>query len=140
MHQRWKQLLVAGALLAGTLSAAAPPARASELVYSPINPSFGGSPLNGPWLLGYAGAQNKFSGHGSSGYRQQDKPFVQKLAEDFSRRTVSRIENEILDALFDGRMSATDFGGLSSSSDEATIYIEVNQYGDGNTSNIDLGY
>jgi len=31
---------------------------ATELVYTPVNPSFGGSPLNGAWLLGNAQAQN----------------------------------------------------------------------------------
>nr|MBF0682604.1 curli production assembly protein CsgF [Pseudomonas sp.] len=33
-------------------------AGATELVYTPVNPSFGGSPLNGAWLLGGAQAQN----------------------------------------------------------------------------------
>lgn len=33
-------------------------AAATELVYTPVNPSFGGSPLNGAWLLGNAQAQN----------------------------------------------------------------------------------
>jgi curli production assembly/transport component CsgF len=32
---------------------------ASELVYTPVNPSFGGNPLNGPVLLNSAQAQNK---------------------------------------------------------------------------------
>ena len=33
---------------------------ATELVYTPVNPSFGGSPLNGTWLLGSAQAQNDY--------------------------------------------------------------------------------
>src|SRR4051794_17866009 len=32
---------------------------ASEMVYYPLNPSFGGNPLNGPVLLNSAQAQNK---------------------------------------------------------------------------------
>ena len=35
------------------------PALASELVYAPVNPSFGGSPLNGSVLLNAAQAQSK---------------------------------------------------------------------------------
>lgn len=35
-------------------------AQASELVYTPINPSFGGNPLNGPTLLNEAQVQNHF--------------------------------------------------------------------------------
>lgn len=33
-------------------------AQATELVYTPVNPSFGGNPLNGTWLLNSAQAQN----------------------------------------------------------------------------------
>lgn len=39
---------------------------ASELVYRPINPSFGGDPLNGNWLLSQATAQT--AGGGSPGF------------------------------------------------------------------------
>ena len=35
-------------------------ATATELIYTPVNPSFGGSPFNGAWLLSSAQAQNKF--------------------------------------------------------------------------------
>lgn len=36
-------------------------AGASELVYTPVNPSFGGNPNNGPILLSSAQAQNGFT-------------------------------------------------------------------------------
>ena len=35
--------------------------QASELVYTPVNPAFGGNPLNGTWLLSNAQAQNDHS-------------------------------------------------------------------------------
>ena len=38
-----------GMLLAGLLLSVG--VNATELVYTPVNPSFGGSPLNGAWLL-----------------------------------------------------------------------------------------
>lgn len=38
---------------------------ASEIVYRPINPSFGGDPINGNWLLSQASAQGE--GASSSG-------------------------------------------------------------------------
>lgn len=50
------QQKIAGILLAGL--ALCTGASATELVYTPVNPSFGGSPLNGAWLLGNAQAQN----------------------------------------------------------------------------------
>jgi curli production assembly/transport component CsgF len=52
-------LIVAGVLATGAVSA-------SELVYKPINPSFGGDPLNGNWLLSQATAQT--AGGGSPGF------------------------------------------------------------------------
>lgn len=42
-----------------TALVAVAPASATELVYYPLNPSFGGSPLNGPVLLNSALATNK---------------------------------------------------------------------------------
>lgn len=36
-------------------------ANASPLIYRPINPSFGGDPLNGNWLLAYGQGQKKGS-------------------------------------------------------------------------------
>lgn len=38
----------------------APQASAGEIVYTPVNPSFGGSPLNGAWMLNNAESQNDF--------------------------------------------------------------------------------
>lgn len=50
-QQKPTGILLAGLLLSSTVTA-------TELVYTPVNPSFGGSPLNGAWLLGNAQAQN----------------------------------------------------------------------------------
>jgi curli production assembly/transport component CsgF len=39
---------------------------ASELVYTPVNPNFGGSPLNGAALLSAASAQNSYQAKSAS--------------------------------------------------------------------------
>lgn len=53
------------------------PAGASELVYSPVNPSFGGSPLNGSVLLNAAQAQSK--------YQEPESAILQKTGlQDFN--------------------------------------------------------
>ncbi|HEV7306110.1 curli assembly protein CsgF [Ensifer sp.] len=58
--------LLHSALLAATFTLAATGSSfASELVYRPINPSLGGDPLNGNWLLSQATAQGE--GASSSG-------------------------------------------------------------------------
>lgn len=41
------------------LAAAAGVAHANPLVYQPVNPTFGGNPLNGPYLLNRAQAQDR---------------------------------------------------------------------------------
>lgn len=47
------------AVFLGALAAHSGSAGATEIVYVPINPSFGGSPLNGSVLLNLANAQNR---------------------------------------------------------------------------------
>ena len=60
------RLLKIFAMSAGIAIAAAASAYASQLVYTPVNPSFGGSPQNGSWLLSQASAQGE-AASGSSG-------------------------------------------------------------------------
>ncbi len=52
----WQSPTASGLLLTGLLLSSQ--LGATELVYTPVNPSFGGSPLNGGWLLGNAQAQD----------------------------------------------------------------------------------
>lgn len=52
-------------VLSGMLTAAAwlisPPIAAEQLVYTPVNPSFGGHPQNGPYLMSKAQSGKKYS-------------------------------------------------------------------------------
>ncbi|WP_332719002.1 curli assembly protein CsgF [Pelagibacterium mangrovi] len=50
------------ALAAATIALTSLPSVASPLVYKPINPSFGGDPLNGSWLFSQASAQTDSAG------------------------------------------------------------------------------
>lgn len=51
--------LLAAAFGAALAAAGAASALATELVYVPLNPAFGGNPMNGPGMLATAQAQNK---------------------------------------------------------------------------------
>lgn len=53
----YRSALAAVALVMGQLSMTSVSV-ARDLVYQPVNPSFGGSPLNGPYILGQASANN----------------------------------------------------------------------------------
>lgn len=55
------------AFAAALLAVATLPAAASQLVYKPINPSFGGDPLNGSWMLSQGQSQSADAG-GSGGF------------------------------------------------------------------------
>ncbi|WP_235839633.1 curli assembly protein CsgF [Cognaticolwellia mytili] len=67
---------------------------ASELVYTPINPSFGGNPLNGNFLLGKAQSQNK---HKAPVVR---KSYAEKFQESLERAYISKLVREITDVAF----------------------------------------
>lgn len=55
------------ASLAGLALAACPLAGASPLIYTPVNPTFGGNPLNGSYLLNEAQATNTHTPSGGGG-------------------------------------------------------------------------
>lgn len=82
---------------------AALPAAATDLVYRPVNPSFGGDPLNGPHLLNIANAQNRFkdpeatatSPFGSQSSLQQ---FTDTLQRSILSRIASAVSGNVVDA------------------------------------------
>ncbi|WP_434953342.1 curli assembly protein CsgF [Shewanella sp. HL-SH4] len=73
---------------------------ATELVYTPVNPSFGGSPLNGSFLLNKANSQNDNQSPSS------DKDFVTRFKESLERNIINTItrgvaDGEITDGIYD---------------------------------------
>ena len=79
-------------------------ASATEIIYTPINPSFGGNPLNATMLLSKAQAQNKHKAPTiEKGYAEQ---FQDSLERTYLNRMVREITDmafgeEIEDSLFD---------------------------------------
>ena len=76
----------------------------TEMVYTPVNPSFGGSPLNGPVLLNNANAQNSYtasssSSSGLSGYKAPSAldNFNQRLQSTILDRMASKLTSSIFD-------------------------------------------
>lgn len=53
-----KRIKLVGLVLAPLIPLASGIASATELIYEPVNPSFGGNPLNGNYLLSNAQAQD----------------------------------------------------------------------------------
>ena len=71
-----------------------------QLVYEPINPSFGGSPLNGNWMLSQAQAQNGFTAGGTG----IDSRFVRDPLADFkeslNRQILSQLSRNLISSMF----------------------------------------
>ncbi|ART83123.1 curli production assembly protein CsgF [Oceanisphaera profunda] len=67
--------------------------QASELVYTPINPTFGGSPLNGSFLLGNAQAQNKYKDPDLEDRVRNNTPTA---LERFTSQLESRLLSQLL--------------------------------------------
>jgi curli production assembly/transport component CsgF len=99
------------AAFAAALSVAFPSgASAQDMVYTPINPSFGGNPFNSQHLLGIANAQNKFKDPSSAATGSQADIFARQLQS----RLLSALSSQITDAIFGENAQehgTVDFGG-----------------------------
>jgi curli production assembly/transport component CsgF len=80
---------VAGAVVAG-------PAVAQDIVYQPIDPSFGGNPFNSAHLLGIANAQNDYKDPSA----QQSNSQADVFARQLQSRLLSALSSQIVDAIF----------------------------------------
>ncbi len=82
------------------------PAQASEIVYTPINPSFGGNPNYGSYLLGSAQATSKhkekqdLSGLGASGLTKQTP--LQQFNESLQRAVLSQLASSATSHILNG--------------------------------------
>lgn len=75
---------------------AASPACASDLVYQPINPSFGGNPFNSSHLLGVANAINNYKDPKATTSSDPAQQFLRTLQS----RLLSTLASQITDIIF----------------------------------------
>jgi len=76
------------------------PADASELVYTPINPSFGGNPFNSAHLIGLAEMQNQYRGSASPLARPTTQSQADLFVRSLSSRLLSALAGQVTDAIF----------------------------------------
>ena len=72
-------------------------ALADELVYQPVNPAFGGSPLNGDWLLRNAQAQDTFEDPNAKSADLARQSELDRFNDTLERIALSRIASAALD-------------------------------------------
>ncbi len=83
--------------LSSALLAFAWHAQASELVYTPVNPNFGGSPLNGSFLLNQAQAQNDFEDDDLSGSSFETPSDLDRFVSSLQSRLIGQLLADIGD-------------------------------------------
>lgn len=78
-------------------------ASASELVYHPFNPSFGGNPINGQVLLNSALATNKHKGPdlNADRYGLEEKSALERFNETLERNIISRLASSASSRIMD---------------------------------------
>ena len=69
---------------------------AQDMVYQPIDPSFGGNPFNSAHLLGIANAQNNYKDPSA----QQSNSQADVFARQLQSRLLSALSSQIVDAIF----------------------------------------
>ncbi|MGL5836866.1 MAG: curli assembly protein CsgF [Sphingorhabdus sp.] len=72
------------------------PIQASELVYQPVNPSFGGNPFNSGHLLGVANAINDYKDPNAVDNSDPAKQFLRTIQS----RLLSTVASQITDLIF----------------------------------------
>ena len=117
-------------------------ARASELVYTPINPSFGGNPLNGQFLMELAQAQKKFEEEGWW-EREPLEEFQDMLTRQILYRMASAVINEAFgeygEALQPGHYEVGNYT-IDITTDGVVITVVIVDTVTGNMTTIEVPY
>lgn len=99
---------------------------ATEIVYTPVNPSFGGNPLNGSFLLQKAQSQNAHRAEAPG------LSFVDRFQDALERNIINSLTRRIADGeLVDGVYNTGEFLVEVSSGTEGSVIVNI--------TNIDTG-
>ncbi len=125
------------------LLVAASPVMAGELIYTPVNPSFGGSPLNGAWMQSSASAQNTFKDPNAPGNKTQTplQRFNERLQNSILDRVANAITKEVVDENGDLKPGVIDTGGFRVTvldNGDGTVTIITLDKSTGETSRFDI--
>ena len=74
---------------------------AQQLVYTPINPSFGGSSFNGSWQLALAQAENRFTANPYSNYyNMYNSNSLNQFSQNLNNQILSQLSDKIIRSVF----------------------------------------
>ena len=117
-------------------------ATATELIYTPINPSFGGNPLYGTFLLNQATLQNKFK---EARPLREPKSSLERFTEQLEYRVFHQIADRIVKTAFgEDTLQPGEyvFGNykISVTTDASGITTVITEISTGNTTTIQIPY
>lgn len=119
-------------------------AKATPLVFTFINPSFGGSPFNGQWLLAQAEAQNKLV-EKKKPWTMPTRDLMQDFKDSLNRQILYKLSSKIVNAAFGeeglepGHYNLGDYT-IDVSSGLGGIKVVITQTGTGNTTTVEIPY
>lgn len=108
------------ALLAITL---APFSYGTELIYTPVNPSFGGNPLNSTILINHANAINNYSDPNANDFDFEEESALDRLASSLESRLISQLLADIGNGNT-GQLETDDFF-LNVVDDAGTLLVQI---------------
>ncbi|MBM3113703.1 curli production assembly protein CsgF [Pseudomonas sp. P66] len=118
------------------LAALGSQASATELVYTPVNPAFGGNPLNGTWLLNNAQAQND---HEDPAIKSRASALAGTSAlERFTSQLESRLLSQLLNNINNGTTGSlqTDAFIINVLDDSGALTIQITDRATGEISEV----
>lgn len=138
-----KKLLIICLLIGGLFGARG--AVAGDLVWSPINPSFGGSSLNGQWLLSSAQIQDP---HGFLQTKREStiRDPLERFEERLTDRIFYQLSQEIVEAAFgegglpDDTIYIGDYTIIVGESAEGGIKTTITDTTTGNSTTVEVPY
>ncbi|MGF1703535.1 curli assembly protein CsgF [Photobacterium makurazakiensis] len=105
---------------------------ASELIYTPVNPNFGGSPLNSNHLLGIANAINDHKNPDASSLLDEQSD-LDRLAASLESRLISQLLSDVGNGNT-GQLATDDFLlNIVDNNGELTIQITDKETGESST-------
>ncbi|MFJ3487513.1 curli assembly protein CsgF [Pseudomonas sp. NPDC090202] len=109
---------------------------ATELVYTPVNPNFGGNPLNGAVLLNEAQAQNDFK---DPSLKKSTVAGTTAL-ERFSQQLQSSLLSRVLDNIQNGNTGSltTDAFIVNVVDDSGSLSIQITDRSTGEVSEVNV--
>jgi len=120
-------------------------ASATELVWTPINPSFGGNSFNASWLMSQAESQNTFKEKSSRDRYLYSRDALENFKESLNRQILSRLASQLVrnafgeDPLKEGHYEIGDYVIDITPNDDG-ININIIDNATGNETNVVVPY